>query len=160
MKEVTEIIEIVFERVQLQKMVEVLTIALSNSTLKDYTISTDSSEINLHSKEKLFDSINQSSDGSFYFNFLNFRLKDILLTRAGFQIYKYNNIYDLNIAIEAIELKQKTSVSDLKNCVKSLSEELKATNYYSGYEPAADEETRLFSRDSLGPINNWRNIDN
>src|SRR5690554_2481746 len=103
MKEVTEIIEVVFERVQLEKIVDLLIRMLSNSTLKDYNISADSSEINLQSKEKLFDSINQSSDGSSYFNFLDYSLNDILLSRVGFQIYKYDNIYDLSLDIEEKE---------------------------------------------------------
>ena len=104
MKEVTEILEIVFERVQLDKIVEFLIRVLSSSTLKDYNISTDSSEINLQSKEKLFSSISQSSDGAFYFNFLDYSLKDILLSNLGIQILKYNNVYDLNLSIDEKEI--------------------------------------------------------
>lgn len=159
MKEVTEIIEVVFERVQLEKIVDLLIRMLSNSTLKDYNISADSSEINLQSKEKLFDSINQSSDGSSYFNFLDYSLNDILLSRVGFQIYKYDNIYDLSLDIEEKELRQKISISDLQKYVASLAKELNTTYYYCGYEPASDKETRLFSVDTLGPLKNWGNMD-
>ena len=66
---------------------------------------------------------------------MNFNLEDILFSRVGFQIYKYDNIYDLNLAIEEIEIIQKTSISDLQLRVESLARELKATNYYCGYEP-------------------------
>jgi hypothetical protein len=159
MKEVTEIIEIVFERVQLSKIVELLIKMLSNSTLKDYSISTDSSEINLHSKENLFNNINQSSDGAFYFNFSDSDLKDIQLSSVGFQIYKYDNVYDLSLYIEEKEIRQKVSISDLQKRVESLAEELKATNYYCGYESASDEVTRLFSGNSLGPLKNWGSMD-
>jgi hypothetical protein len=159
MKEVTEIIEIVFERVHLEKIVRLLMSTLSSSTLKDYNIATDSTEIDLHSKEKLFNSINQSSDGSFYFDFLDYSLNDILLSRVGFQIIKYNDVYDLSLSIEEKDLKQKASISDLHNRVVSLAEELKTTNYYCGYEPAVDEDTRLFSGISLGPLKNWENMD-
>lgn len=158
MKEVTEVIEIVFERIQLEKIVELLIRMLSSSTLKSYKISTDSSEINLQSKEELFNSIKQSSDGSFYFHFSDFSLKDILLSGVGFQILKYDNIYDLNLDIEEREIRQKTSTSDLQKRVASFAKELKTTNYYCGYEPAVDKETRLFSGSTLGPLNNWGNM--
>lgn len=157
MKKVTEIIEIVFENVQLEKIVEYLNQILSNSTLKEYNFSTDSTKINLHSTEKLYDSIEQSSNGAHYFNFINFSLKDILLSRVGFQIYKYNNIYDLSLDIEEIQIKQKISVSDLQNRIGFLASELEVTNYYCGYEPAEDEDMRLFSRSILGPLSNWIN---
>lgn len=159
MKEVTEIIEIVFERVQLEKIVEFLIKVLSNSTLKDYNIATDSTEIDVHSKEKLFNSINQSSDGAFVFTFLNFSLKDILLSQVWFRIDKYNNTYDLSLDFEEKELRQKSSISDLQKRVASLAGELKTTNYYCGYEPAIDEDTRLFSGMSLGPLKDWRSGD-
>jgi len=155
MKDVTEIIEIVFERVQLSRIVDLLIKKLSNSTLKDYSISTDSSEIDLQSKEKLFDSINQSSDGSFYFNFSNSDLMDIILSRVGFQIYKYENIYDLTLVIEERELRHQVSILGLQKRAESLAEELKVTNYYCGFEPAADEETRLFSGNTIGPLKIW-----
>lgn len=159
MKEVTEIIEIVFEKVQLEKIVGFLIRILSNSTLKDYNVSTDSSEINLQSKETLFNSIDKSSDGSFYFNFLDYGLKDILLSRVGFQIFKYDNFYDLSLSIEEKEIRQKVSILDLQKRVASLAEELKTTNYYCGYEPAMDEETRIFSGVSLGPLKDWGSMD-
>lgn len=159
MKEVTEIIEIVFENIQLDKIAGLLIRILSNSTLKDYHISTDSSEIDLQSKEKLVDSIHESSDGSFYFNFLDCSLNDILVSQLGFQVIKYSKVYDLCLSIVEKELRQKASLSDLQKCVASLAEELKTTNYYCGFEPAKDEETRLFSGISLGPLQNWGLMD-
>ncbi|MEZ4776022.1 MAG: hypothetical protein R3D00_22785 [Bacteroidia bacterium] len=160
MKEITEIIEIVFERVKLEKIVEILIRKLSESTLKKYNIIADSSEFNLESKEMIFDSINRSSDGAFVFTFSNFSLKDIFLSQVWFRIDKYDNIYDLSLDIEEKEIRQKTSISDLQKRVASLAEELKTNSYYCGYEPATDEETRLFSVNILGPLNNWGNMDN
>lgn len=159
MKEVTEIIEIVFERVHLEKLVGLLIRILSNSTLKDYNISTDSSQINLQSKEKMLNSIQQSSDGAFYFNFLDYSLNDILLSNVGFQIIKYDKVYDLNLSIEEKKVRQKVSILELQKRVALLAEELKSTNYYCGYEPAIDEETRLFSGFSLGPLKDWGSMD-
>jgi len=155
MKEVTEIIEIVFEKIQLDKIVELLIIKLSSSFLKDYNISTDTSEINSQSKETLFNSIDQSSDGSFYFNFLDYGLKDVQLSRVGFQIIKYNSFYDLNLSLEEKEIRQKVSIIGLQKRVASLADELKSTFYYCGYEPAMDRETRFFSDVSLGPLKEW-----
>jgi hypothetical protein len=159
MEDVTEIIEIVFERVHLSKTVKLLFKMLSNSKLKDYCISTDSSEIDLQSKEKLFNSINQSSDGSFYFNFLDSDLIDVILARVGFQIYKYDNKYDLTLIIEEKEIRHQLSILGLQKRSESLALELKAVNYCCGYEPAEDEETRLFSGNVIGPISNWGSMD-
>lgn len=159
MKEVTEFIEIVFERVQLEKIVGLLLRILANSTLKEYSVSTDSSEINLQSKKTLFTSIEQSSDGSFYFNFLDYSLKDILLSSVGFQIIKYYNVYDLILSIDEREIREKVSILDLQERVASLAEELEASRYYCGYEPAMDEETRIFSGVSLGPLKDWGSMD-
>ena len=158
MKEVSEIIEIVFEGIQLEKTVKFLARILSNSTLIDKNIATDLSDINLQSEKKMFTSINQSSEGSFGFYFSNFYLKDILLSRVGFQIIKYNNVYDLNLSIEEKEIREKISILDLQERVAYLAEELKATNYYCGYEPAMDEETRIFTGVSFGPLKNWGSI--
>jgi len=159
MKEVTEIIEIVFERVRLEKIVELLIRKLSDSTLKEYNITPNSSDFNLESKEKMLNSIDQSSDGVFVFTFLDFNLKDTFLSQVWFRIDKYDNVYDLSLEIEEKELRQKTSISNLQKRVESLAEELKTTNYYCGYEPAVDEETRLFSGNSLGPLKDWGSVD-
>lgn len=159
MREATEIIEIVFERVQLKKIVGLLIRILSKSTLRDYNVSTDSSEINLQSKETLLSSIEQSSEDAFYFYFIELRLNDIVLSGVGFQIIKYDNVYDLNLSIEEKEIRQKVSILDLQKWVASLAEELKTTNYYCGYEPAMDEETRIFSGVSLGPLKDWGSMD-
>ncbi len=155
MKEVTEIIEIVFEKIQLDKIVELLINKLSSSTLKDHTISTDSSEINWQSKETLFKSVDQSSDGAIYFIFLDYELEDIHCSRMGFQIIKYENFYDLNLSMEEKEIREKISVLDLQKRVAFLADALKATSYYCGYEPAMDGETRFFSDVSLGPLKDW-----
>jgi len=160
MRKVTEIIEVVIEGGQIEKIVDFLMNILSNSTLKDYHISTDSSRIEMQSNEKLLISLNQSSDGSFYFNFLNFKLKSILFCRVGVQIIKFGHIFDLNLHIEKMEVSKKITVLELHSLIESISEDLKATNYYCGYEPAYDEKTRLFSGNRLGPLINWNNDHN
>ena len=159
MKEVTEIIEVAFESAHLEKITGLLSVMLSNSTLKDYSISSDSSEINLRSKDDLITSIKGSSDGAFYFNFLDCSLNNIMLTNLGFQIIKYDNIYELYLSIDENEIRQKVSILELQTCVVSLAGELKSTSYFCGYEPAMDEETRLFSGMTLGPLKNWISID-
>mgnify|MGYP001189078741 CR=1 FL=1 len=159
MKESTEIIEIVFERVPLEKLAELLNGMLLNSTLIGYSVSTDSSEVDLQSKETLSKSIDQSSDGSFYFNFTDCRMSDIPVSGMGFQILKYDSLYDLNLHIEEKEIRRKVSILDFQKRVASLAEELATTNYYCGYEPAIDPETRMFSGISLGPIVDWGSLD-
>jgi hypothetical protein len=155
-----EIIEIVFESVQLDKVIEFMMKILSSSTLKDYQISTNTSdiEIDLQSQEILFNSIDQLSDGSFYFNFLNFKYSGVLLSEVGIQIYKYNNNYDLNIHVDEREVSQKISVLNLMSWAEVLAVQLKAQDYYCGYEPASDKETRFFSGSTLGLLKDWGNI--
>jgi len=58
-----------------------------------------------------------------------------------------------------LEIRKKISVIGFQKRVDAFAQELKANNYFCGYEPAADEETRLFSGSTLGPLNNWRDLD-
>jgi hypothetical protein len=64
----------------------------------------------------------------------------------------------LSLSIEEKDLKQKASILDLHNRVVSLAEKLNTINYYCGYEPALDEDTRLFSGTTLGPLKNWESM--
>jgi hypothetical protein len=159
-KNMKEVVEIVFEKVRLENTVDLLARIMSCSTLKDYHISTDTPTIKLDllSKEELVGVITHSSEGSFYFNFLNLNTAGILLTELGVQIYKYGDDYDLNLHIDEKEISQKTSISNLQNLSESFANELKAITYFCGLEPAIDEETRFFSKSNLGPLKNWTNI--
>ena len=148
----TEIIEIVFERVQLEKIAITLFELLSNSNLIDSYITTDVSKIDFQSKEKLHNSLVQSSEGAFSFYFLSFKLVEIQLHRVLLQIHKCNNVYDVNIIIEEKELIERVSILELHKYVAILAEELEATNFYCGFEPAMDKETRLFTGKNLGPL--------
>lgn len=158
MKKVTEIIEIVFEKVQIEKVIGLLMKLLSNSTLKDYNVASEKPDLklNFQSKEILFNNI-QSLGDSFYFNFLNLKLEGLLLSKIGFQIDKYDDNYDLNLHIEEREITQEISISLFQSWAESLAEELDAQDYFCGYEPAVDEETRFFSGSKLGPLKAWGN---
>ena len=153
------IIEIVFEGVQLEKVVNLLKNTIDSSVLKGYQISTTESdiEINFQSHKSIISNIAQSSDGSFYFNFSDFSLKGLSLD-VGFQILKYNNVYDLNLHFEENEISQKISALNLQKWVESVANELKTDNYYCGCEPAIDKETRFFTLNKLGPVS-WSNFD-
>jgi hypothetical protein len=149
-----EIVEIVFEKAQLKEAVGLLLKLLKSATLDDYQVTTSNSvsELNLNSKELLFIDINESSDGSFYFNLIDFSLYGISLPKAGVQIYKYDYMYDFNLHLEADEIKRKASGSELQKWAEHIAEELKAECYYCGLEPAYDENTRIFSGSTLGPL--------
>lgn len=146
-----EIIEIVFENVNLECTVKFLIEKLAKSTLRDYQISANSAEIDLTSEKALSDSITQF-EGAYYFNFSAFDLNDIPWSGIGVQIYKYDGVYDLSLDMDEIEINQKISISDLQKYSESLAEGLKADNYYCGYEPARDEDTRFFTGNQFGPI--------
>jgi hypothetical protein len=149
-----EIIEISFEEIQLEKVTELLAKLCSTSVLSDYQISSDEPDIiiNFKSQVQIFNSIDNSSDGSFYFNFSDFKLKQLELSKVGLQIYKYNNGYDLNIHIREEEFNQIGSISTLQGWAELIANDVSAKNYYCGYEPAIDEETRFFSGKIFGPL--------
>ncbi len=153
----SEIIEITFETVQIEKVANLLINLVSSSTLSNYQISTDTPhiQIDLQGQNLFQDSITHSSDGTFYFNFLSFNLNGLHLSQAGLQIYKYINIYDLNMHVEREEIAQKISVSKLHSWSKFLAHELKAKTFFCGYEPAIDEDTRFFSENTTGPLKAW-----
>jgi hypothetical protein len=149
-----EIIEIQFEEVQLEKVTELLAKLCSTSMLIDYQISSDEPEINLkpQSQVQLFNIIKNSSDGAFYFNFSDFKLNELELSGVGFQIYKYNDKYDLNLHIMEKEVTEIIPILTLQNWAGLLATEVIAKAFYCGYEPAMDEETRFFTGKTLGPL--------
>ena len=152
MKEVTEIIEIVFEKVQFFKTTEFLQDLITKSILKDYNIATNKGnvELNFQSKSELVKTLVTLGD-SYYFNFLNIMIKSFEFSKMGVQIDKYDNNYDLNLHLDVKEIK-KMSIISIMNWAEGLAIELDAKLFYCGYEPAIDKETRLFSGNKLGPV--------
>lgn len=67
----SEIIEVVFENVELEKAVDFLLYCKSKSILRESYIASDLGVIDFSSKERLIKSIIQSSDGAFYFSYSN-----------------------------------------------------------------------------------------
>ncbi|MBI2271340.1 MAG: hypothetical protein HYU69_13435 [Bacteroidetes bacterium] len=146
-----ETIEISFEDIRLEKIVEFFISIHSESTLINYQFSIDESIslVNIKSNLELFKFFNTSSDGSFYFNFSNFKLGEFELPEIGIQLMKYNNKYDLNFHFGYQFLR---NIAIIQNWAGALAQELKAKIYYCGYEPANDLETRFFTGSILGPL--------
>ena len=149
-----EIIEILFEQPDLKKTVVFLMEVNSNAILLDFQVASETNDanINLQLESELFNSIDNSSDGSFSFNFSEFKLQSVELSWIGIQLYKYDSKYDLNCSFNLNELKKLVSLSSLRDWAESISRELNAKSYYGGYEPAVDEETRFFTGKNLGPL--------
>jgi hypothetical protein len=155
MKQTTEIIEVVFEDIKLDYLVEYYFSILQFSNLEHFHVSADFCKININTKYMLYNDISQSSPGSFYFYFNNFKFNNYQIPKVGFQVYKYDSKYDLNLHFEEEILKSKISGTELFLSVKYLASILSCTNYFCGYEPAMDANTRFFTNSNLGPITNW-----
>ena len=147
------IIEITFESVQLVKLVEWLTKIKSESILSNFQTSL-SIEEELFFKPHIesFNLLNNLPDGSFYFNFSNFNFNGIALSNVGIQVYKFKNEYDINSHFNEKEIRQKYSIDLIHNWARIISEDLKARDYYCGYEPSYDKTTQFFSQKFIGPL--------
>ena len=149
-----EIIEILFEYSDLKKAVAFLMEVNSNAILLDFQVASETNDanINLQLESELFNSIDNSSDGLFSFNFSEFKLQSVELSWIGIQLYKYDSKYDLNCSFNLNELKRLVSLSSLRDWAELVSKEVNAKSYCGGYEPAVDEETRFFTGKNLGPL--------
>lgn len=145
-------LELTLENVEFNSTIEYLFNIINTYKLKNYTVLTDNGYIDLQSLEQLKSSIVSSSDGSFYFNVLDFNILDTTLNVVGLQVLKYSLKYDLNIDFQVGELIGKVSVIDLQKFASLLSVRLKALHYYCGFEPAYDQNTRLFTGNYIGPL--------
>jgi len=148
----SEIIEVVFENVELEKAVDFLLYCKSKSILRELNIASDSGVIDFSSKEKLIKSIIQSSDGAFYFSYSNFYLGDFLLAWSGVRLDKYNGDFDVLLDFEEDDIIEKIPISQIHLYASKLSSDLQSSHYYCGYEPAQDTETRFFTQENLGPL--------
>lgn len=155
----SEIIEILFEDVKLENLSEMLVIIASNSIINNYQLasSTSTTEINFKSKDLLCNEISNLSDGSLYINLSRFRFDGIEIDNIGIQVYKYADKYDVSLDIEYAIIINRFTALTLKIWVDTISRKLNCKNYYCGYEPAIDEQTRFFSKYEMGPLNNWEN---
>ena len=149
-----EIIEILFEQPDLKKTVVFLMEVNFNAILLDFQVASETNDanINLQLESELFNSIDNSSDGLFSFNFSEFKLQSVELSWIGIQLYKYDSKYDLNCSFNLNELERLVSLSSLRDWAELVSKEVNAKSYYGGYEPAVDEETRFFTGKNLGPL--------
>lgn len=150
-----DIIEILFEEVNLNKVSVLLANTCSTAQFTNYLVSTDDSgvcDINFKSQDQIFTFIGNSSDGAFYFNFSEFQLNEFEFSSIGFQIYKYDKKYDLNLHIPENEIIGKITIVALQSWADIIAKSLIAKEYFCGYEPASDQATRFFSGSILGPL--------
>ncbi len=149
-----ELLEVLLENPDLKKAVSYLVEVTSTNTLLDFSVGSETNDanINLQSESELYSSIENSSDGLFAFKFSKFDLTGISLSHVVFLLYKYDDKYDLNCFFDMSELKRLVTLPTLQHWAELLAKELNVTDYYAGYEPAIDEETRFFTRNILGPL--------
>ena len=147
-------IEILFEGVSLEKLSEYLSEAIKDLNLVNYQISADNLQPiqKVDKLKSLVTALDRHSEGSIYLNLKDFRLGVSVLPKVGIQILSYSSRLDLSIDIDSDTFQTLGSLSIVQLWAKNVSDKLLAKNYYCGYEPASDEDTRFFAMDKLGPL--------
>ncbi|MBL8000020.1 MAG: hypothetical protein JNL32_15465 [Candidatus Kapabacteria bacterium] len=154
MNEQSDIIEIVFESVRLDKSIDFIMETIYNSELISYNCTVDylTPELSTLTFDYLYETITAVPDGSFYFNFSQIVIEEVVFKHPGVQLLKYNDTYDINVHFESSDLNNNETVLGLQKWSIILAEKLNTQIFYCGYEPAYDHNTRFFSRNNLGPI--------
>ncbi|OIN55612.1 hypothetical protein [Arsenicibacter rosenii] len=155
----SEIIEILFEDVDLNQTSIFLRNISHNSKINNFRIMGENYEIGINDEvqNKIFYFLRDLVSGDMYIDFSGFEIKDIMFLYLGVHLFNYSNKYDLYIYFNANELIEKISTFHLKLWADKVHNIIKSKRFYCGYEQAIDFETRFFSKDEMGPLKDWNN---
>jgi hypothetical protein len=74
---------------------------------------------------------------------------------CGIAVYKFEDSIDVEINFKLSDLKDgddKELATNLMKLSDSISKKFDIENYFCGLEPASDEETRIFTKQKIGPL--------
>ena len=155
----TNIFEVVFERVDKCHVVQVLTRIISGAKC---IISVECTENIVlmnegHLNIKGFESIlNFNGDVSILIRLEDMKAGNVTLPSVLLRLVKYNELFDVDFNFDVDELKNTNAalvMSQLHGYAKQISGNFNVWNFFGGMEPAADKNTRYFTNQIVGPLN-------
>ncbi|CCB90250.1 hypothetical protein [Simkania negevensis] len=151
-----QLIEIVFENIQLKKISALISELTENGSLiSDYYASCECDNINWNEEISIEEFFNSHSNFGLFINLSEIKKGSFVIPNSSITVYKNEGTIDLEINFELKDLNN-FSKKTLKKKLMAFSKELAAdyhiSNYYCGLEPAKDFETRLFTKDQAGPL--------
>lgn len=148
--------EIVFKNVRIKKIPSAIRkITSDGENVLNYSITCESEEIDWSSEEFISNLFTTNQKFELLVNLRELKTKNYTIPKCGFSIYRYETSTDLELDFQLADLKDSNIdhlAEDLMEFSTSLARQYRINEYYCGIEPAQDLETRLFTKDKLGPI--------
>jgi len=148
----SEIIELVFEEINIKSLDDIIMdISNAGSLIKKYSIKSDTEkrEILSFKNPEEIQNIFDGKDGiALFINLTELNFDNIRIPNCMIRIISYDNKYDFEINFnneDAILYDIETLKKVLTTFSVNLANRYKIKKYYCGYEPACDEENRLFT---------------
>ncbi len=156
----SNLFEVVFEDIPKSKVIPLLLslIASSNRVINTRC----SGGISFMDGDKISTSILESvlnfeGDISMLFDLQDMHVGSIDLPKVLLRLVKYTDKYDIDFNFDESEIDNKyiqSLIAELHDCAKKLASDYNIQNFFGGMEPALDEDTRYFTNEVLGPIEN------
>lgn len=154
----TNLVEVVFESVD-ESCIAQLFIMLIQSSKRVSEIQC-SENISIFengelSEEELGHFLGLNGDAVIFVNASDVMLGDVVFPNIQFRLVKYGCEYDVdfNFYYDEIEhISLPALICSVHAYAKGLALKFGISSYYSGMEPASDEETRFFTNEEVGPL--------
>ena len=91
--------------------------------------------------------------GRVYFSFTDVGPTGLNTIKSfGLHLYKFDTAFDFGFDFSSDDFKSLGSLKHIETWATNLAQKIQAKDYYCGYEPAVDLNTRFFTGDRLGPL--------
>lgn len=150
----SELIEIVFEDVKKHALTSfVAELSDYGRAVKDYRLLSEHGEnvkTDWQDYASVLNIIEKITDGSLFVNLISLDMGEITLSGCALRVIRYDDRFDLEISFDSEDAPLYEYM--VPRFASEMAERYQVENFYAGIEPAADEETRLFTRDKPGPL--------
>lgn len=150
------LIELMFKSVSEVKIGMLLKDLISNNeNVSSYSITCNFPKVNWNSEQSIDTVFKQNKNFGLFLNLNTLEKEGIYLSKCGLSVYKYENNIDLEINFQLSDLKTssiKQTSKRLMKLAKAIANQYEIEKYYCGLEPAEEKETRLFTKQLVGPL--------
>lgn len=153
---IDHLIEIVFKNIPADEIGFLLKDLTSDGQeINRYYFTCECSAIDWNNEKLLKEIFINNENFGLFINLKELKKDSVCLKNCGLVIYKYENKIDLEINFKLFDLNprfRKGLTSDIMKLAKSIANQYKIDLYFCGIEPAEDANTRLFTKEEIGPL--------
>ncbi|MBS0584967.1 MAG: hypothetical protein JSR76_01535 [Verrucomicrobia bacterium] len=150
------LVEIIFKEVDLKNLIPLLQYLTSEGkNVVSYYDNYDLLKIDWKQEETIAKFFKDHEECALFINLDALNIEGISLKKCGLAIYQIENRINLEINFEILDIYNSTKidlVEALMRLSNILSKKYEIKEFFCGLEPAGDLETRLFTKDQLGPF--------